>query len=277
MNATPADIAVIRVMPLESYTRMTGKEVSLEEDEVLVYTDTMTTFCANTLVLNHVPLRVKAELDDLPLAPKRKDPAQPTVHLVCRDKEVMLHLAEILDMENQTLIYEQSFNITGGEEAAAAFSQAVKDAQDTIPGLRSDSQYLAKTSWYASFGGFLFIGIFLGLLFMMAAVLIIYYKQISEGYDDHDRFTIMQKVGMSRKEVHRTIMKQIRLVFFLPLAAAALHIVMALKVMVKMLGAFALTNTALIVTCTGVTLLLFAGLYFLVYTLTARTYFRLVQ
>lgn len=277
MNATPADIAVIRVMPLESYTRMTGKEVSLEEDEVLVYTDTMTTFGANTLVLNHVPLRVKAELDDLPLAPKRKDPAQPTVHLVCRDKEVMLHLAEILDMENQTLIYEQSFNITGGEEAAAAFSQAVKDAQDTIPGLRSDSQYLAKTSWYASFGGFLFIGIFLGLLFMMAAVLIIYYKQISEGYDDHDRFTIMQKVGMSRKEVHRTIMKQIRLVFFLPLAAAALHIVMALKVMVKMLGAFALTNTALIVTCTGVTLLLFAGLYFLVYTLTARTYFRLVQ
>ena len=265
MNATPADIAVIRVMPLESYTRMTGKEVSLEEDEVLVYTDTMTTFGANTLVLNHVPLRVKAELDDLPLAPKRKDPAQPTVHLVCRD------------MENQTLIYEQSFNITGGEEAAAAFSQAVKDAQDTIPGLRSDSQYLAKTSWYASFGGFLFIGIFLGLLFMMAAVLIIYYKQISEGYDDHDRFTIMQKVGMSRKEVHRTIMKQIRLVFFLPLAAAALHIVMALKVMVKMLGAFALTNTALIVTCTGVTLLLFAGLYFLVYTLTARTYFRLVQ
>lgn len=277
MNATPADIAVIRVMPLESYTRMTGKEVSLEEDEVLVYTDTMTTFGANTLVLNRVPLRVKAELDDLPLAPKRKDPAQPTVHLVCRDKEVMLHLAEILDMENQTLIYEQSFNITGGEEAAAAFSQAVKDAQDTIPGLRSDSQYLAKTSWYASFGGFLFIGIFLGLLFMMAAVLIIYYKQISEGYDDHDRFTIMQKVGMSRKEVHRTIMKQIRLVFFLPLAAAALHIVMALKVMVKMLGAFALTNTALIVTCTGVTLLLFAGLYFLVYTLTARTYFRLVQ
>ena len=277
MNATPADIAVIRVMPLESYTRMTGKEVSLEEDEVLVYTDTMTTFGANTLVLNHVPLRVKAELDDLPLAPKRKDPAQPTVHLVCRDKEVMLHLAEILDMENQTIIYEQSFNITGGEEAAAAFSQAVKDAQDTITGLRSDSQYLAKTSWYASFGGFLFIGIFLGLLFMMAAVLIIYYKQISEGYDDHDRFTIMQKVGMSRKEVHRTIMKQIRLVFFLPLAAAALHIVMALKVMVKMLGAFALTNTALIVTCTGVTLLLFAGLYFLVYTLTARTYFRLVQ
>ena len=166
---------------------------------------------------------------------------------------------------------------SGGEEAAAAFSQAVKDAQDTITGLRSDSQYLAKTSWYASFGGFLFIGIFLGLLFMMAAVLIIYYKQISEGYDDHDRFTIMQKVGMSRKEVHRTIMKQIRLVFFLPLAAAALHIVMALKVMVKMLGAFALTNTALIVTCTGVTLLLFAGLYFLVYTLTARTYFRLVQ
>lgn len=174
---------------------MTGKEVSLEEDEVLVYTDTMTTFGANTLVLNHVPLRVKAELDDLPLAPKRKDPAQPTVHLVCRDKEVMLHLAEILDMENQTLIYEQSFNITGGEEAAAAFSQAVKDAQDAIPGLRSDSQYLAKTSWYASFGGFLFIGIFLGLLFMMAAVLIIYYKQISEGYDDHDRFAIMPEGG----------------------------------------------------------------------------------
>lgn len=189
----------------------------------------------------------------------------------------MLRLADVMNKEDKSLIYEQSFNVTGGEEAAAAFSQAVQDASGAVSGLRSDSQYLAKTSWYASFGGFLFIGIFLGLLFMMAAVLIIYYKQISEGYDDHDRFAIMQKVGMSRKEVHRTIMKQIRLVFFLPLAAAAVHIVMALKVMVKMLGAFALTNTALIVTCTGVTLLLFALLYFLVYTLTARTYFRLVQ
>lgn len=112
---------------------------------------------------------------------------------------------------------------------------------------------------------------------MMAAVLIIYYKQISEGYDDHDRFAIMQKVGMSRKEVHRTIMKQIRLVFFRRWPPPRCTSSGCIKVMAKMLGAFALTNTALIVTCTGVTLLLFAGLYFLVYTLTARTYFRLVQ
>ena len=277
MNATPADIAVIRTMSLADYTRMTGREAALDKDEVLVYTDTMAAFGADTLLLNDTSLQVKAELDELPLAPKRRDPAQPTLYLVCQDKAALLRLADVMNKEDKSLIYEQSFNVTGGEEAAAAFSQAVQDASGAVSGLRSDSQYLAKTSWYASFGGFLFIGIFLGLLFMMAAVLIIYYKQISEGYDDHDRFAIMQKVGMSRKEVHRTIMKQIRLVFFLPLAAAAVHIVMALKVMVKMLGAFALTNTALIVTCTGVTLLLFALLYFLVYTLTARTYFRLVQ
>ena len=127
------------------------------------------------------------------------------------------------------------------------------------------------------YGSFLFLGIFLGCLFLMATVLIIYYKQISEGYEDHDRFRIMQQVGMSRKEVKRAINKQILLVFFLPLLMAALHMVFAFEIICNMLLVFGMVNRLLFFGCTAVTFLIFAAAYVVVYRITARTSYRLVE
>ena len=127
------------------------------------------------------------------------------------------------------------------------------------------------------YGSFLFLGIFLGCLFLMATVLIIYYKQISEGYEDHDRFRIMQQVGMSRKEVKRAINKQILLVFFLPLLMAALHMVFAFEIICNMLLVFGMVNRLLFFGCTAVTFLIFAAAYVVVYRITAHTYYRLVE
>ena len=121
------------------------------------------------------------------------------------------------------------------------------------------------------------LGILLGLLFLMATVLIIYYKQISEGYEDHDRFRIMQQVGMSRKEVKRAINKQILLVFFLPLLMAALHMVFAFEIICNMLLVFGMVNRLLFFGCTAVTFLIFAAAYVVVYRITAHTYYRLVE
>jgi len=111
----------------------------------------------------------------------------------------------------------------------------------------------------------------------MATVLIIYYKQISEGYEDQRRFEIMQKVGMSEREVHRSVQSQILLVFFLPLAVAAVHIAAAFHMITRILVVFSLTNVKLFALCTLGTLACFGLLYALVYWATARTYYKIVR
>lgn len=131
--------------------------------------------------------------------------------------------------------------------------------------------------FYGMYGGFLFLGLFLGLVFLMATVLIIYYKQLSEGYDDKARFEIMQKVGLSRPEIRRAIRSQVLLVFFLPLGMAVIHIAFAFKMITKLLLIFNLTNIALFAACTLGTIAVFALIYGVVYLLTARVYYRIVS
>jgi len=130
---------------------------------------------------------------------------------------------------------------------------------------------------YGLAGGFLFLGIFLGFIFLMATVLIIYYKQISEGYEDKERFEIMQKVGMSHSEVKRSIHSQILMVFFLPIVVAAVHIVFDFNMVEKLLTMFMIHNTALTALCTLGTVLVFFVVYGAVYLLTARMYYKIVE
>ena len=132
-------------------------------------------------------------------------------------------------------------------------------------------------SYYADNGSLLFIGIFLGSLFLMGTAMIIYYKQISEGYEDQKRFEIMQKVGMTHKEAKSFIHRQILMVFFLPLGMAALHIAMAFPMVKRLLALFSMTNSGLFARCTVVTLLVFALVYGVIYGLTAKVYYKIVE
>lgn len=129
----------------------------------------------------------------------------------------------------------------------------------------------------ALYGGLLFVGLFLGLLFTMAMILIIYYKQITEGYEDRERYRIMRKVGLSRREIRRSISSQILIVFFLPLAAAGLHVTFAFPGIVTMFRALSMTNVTLIAGCALGSFAGFAVLYGAVYLLTARVYYRIVS
>ena len=140
-----------------------------------------------------------------------------------------------------------------------------------------DTRTSVTLNFNIMFGSVLFIAIFFVGLFLLTTVLIIYYKQVSEGYDDRDRFVILQKVGMSQKEVRRTIQKQVLMVFFLPLGMAALHMAFAFPALCRILRGFMMTNIGLFALCTVGTLAAFAALYGLVYHLTARTYFKLVR
>jgi putative ABC transport system permease protein len=141
----------------------------------------------------------------------------------------------------------------------------------------TDDCRTGRTDFWASLGGFFFIGLFLGTLFLMAAVLIVYYKQISEGYEDARSFVIMQQVGMTEPEVKSSIRSQISLVFFLPLLAAACHTAGAFPMTRRILLLFGLSNTSLFVLCSGLTLLIFALVYYGIYRLTAREYYRIVR
>lgn len=130
---------------------------------------------------------------------------------------------------------------------------------------------------YGLAGGFLFLGLFLGFVFLLATVLIIYYKQISEGYEDKDRFEIMQKVGLSRGMVKKSIHSQILMVFFLPIVVASIHIVFDFNMVEKLLTMFYIHNTTLTALCTLGTVLVFFIAYGVVYVLTARTYYKIVE
>jgi len=135
----------------------------------------------------------------------------------------------------------------------------------------------SRESFFSLYGGLFFLGIFLGALFIMATVLIIYYKQISEGYDDKERFEIMKKVGMSKEEIKKSIGNQVLMVFFLPVVTAIIHIAFAFKVIVKLLAVLNLTNVTLFVICTAGTIFVFAILYAIVYFLTSRVYYKIVS
>lgn len=264
----------IMVMPLEDH----GQE--LAESEVLLYSINGD-YGHPWITLGDQTFSIKEELTDFPHYSKRPASAEGNRYIILVKNEEMLraiHQTFTGGTDGESSIaYIIAGDLMGEEAAIMECAQALTDKAKNLPSVYVQSKHLAKQSWYAMHGAFLFLGIFLGFLFLLATVLIIYYKQISEGYDDQVRFDIMQKVGMSRKEVRSAIHKQILMVFFLPLLGATVHIAFAFPVISKILVVFYMTNTMLYLLCTGITVLLFIAVYAIVYILTARTYYSLVE
>ena len=134
-----------------------------------------------------------------------------------------------------------------------------------------------RVGFYGIYGGLFFLGILLGVVFVFAAVLIIYYKQISEGYEDQSRFEIMQKVGMTQKDIKKSINSQVLTVFFLPLITAGVHLAFAFPLVYKLLILFSLTNIKLLIGVTVGCYLIFAFFYMLVYRITSKGYYHIVS
>lgn len=181
------------------------------------------------------------------------------------------------------IFYDGSFrvDINGKTEDCVAFIQAVRDQYGEsfaqTPNLIASDYYSAVEDGYGFYGGLFFLGSFFAVLFLAVAVLILYFKQVSEGYEDKERFEILQKVGMDDQQVKKTINAQVLWVFFLPLAATALHMLFASKIMAQMLRSFMLYDWGLVLTCIAGTLVTFTLLYFVIYRVTARTYYRIVR
>ena len=187
-------------------------------------------------------------------------------------------------VEVPTLIfYDESFrfDMKGTTEDCLAFVQAVRDQYSQsfldTPGLMVSDFYTAMEDGYGFYGGLLFLGAFFAVLFLAVAVLILYFKQVTEGFEDKERFAILQKVGMDDQQVKKTINSQVLWVFFLPLAATTLHMLFASKIMAQMLKTFMLYDWDLVLTCIAGWLVAFTLLYFVIYRVTARTYYRIVR
>lgn len=143
--------------------------------------------------------------------------------------------------------------------------------------LYAESRAWNETEVYALYGGLFFLGAFLGIMFLIVTVMLIFYKQISEGYENKERYVIMEKVGMSSEEVKESITSQIRIVFFLPLVVAAIHELAAFPIVRRLLALLNLTNVRLYVICMGITFLLFSAIYYIVFRVTSQAYYRIVD
>lgn len=197
-----------------------------------------------------------------------------------QDMERLWQLQKDIYQENSSSISRQvRLDIDGDSEQKKECFENIKTAlgpEQAKARILIDSRQSNLDEFYQIYGGFLFLGLFLGILFLMITVLIIFYKQISEGYDDKERFSIMEKVGMSNDEVKATIRSQVRTVFFLPILMAAIHVGMAFPMIKRLLSLFGLSNTALFAGCMAGTILVFALIYLLVFLKTSKTYYKIV-
>lgn len=281
------DISQVYVMTCEEYNRITGEDLSLSESgQTAVYTKTGGQ--VETLNMYGQEYQVISMLASAPLGEGEEDGdgITDTYYVVVKGLE---ELENIDQGERQFLGEEESFislsvnmDFTGEEEAKAEACGYIREAlQEKTFGDLSftymESRQENRQEMLMMNGSFFFLGIVLGSVFLMATVLIIYYKQISEGFEDKRRYEIMEKVGMSQKEVRQSIKSQTVKVFFLPLAMAVCHIAAAFPLMRRVLQVMSLNNWKLFLVCTGGTVLVFALIYFVVYSLTARTYYKIVR
>ena len=289
-DGTVGSVVSMTVLSEADYTALTGEALGLKPGEAAVYGA-----AGDTLTIRWTVAHEGRELGQSTFSVVKKLREDPTsspmiaqmVTVVVPDEETVSELwelqAEAYGVSRSNMLWYAHLDVDCDEAMLETLEARYEEAAE------DDSFYDGTGSWYSSrwdlrsegaaetyglAGGFLFLGIFLGFIFILATVLIIYYKQISEGYEEKERFEIMQKVGLSRGEVKRSIHSQILMVFFLPIAVASVHIVFDFNMVEKLLTLFSLNNTRLTALCTAGTVLVFFLAYGVVYLLTARTYYK---
>lgn len=268
------------LIDVDAYNSISGSTHTLEKDEVLVH-EFRTKLPEKTLNFNGLKLTIKERLPSFELDGSMSALFMNSCYIVVKDMATVMEIQQSLESKHdvsRTPSFFYGFDVEEEPEAQIKLiTDLRKKLSDTGIPYSVDGAEISRASFFSLYGGLFYLGLFLGLLFIMATVLIIYYKQIAEGYDDKERFEIMQKVGMGRDEVKKSIRDQVVKVFFLPLVTAVIHIAFAFKVITKLLTVFELTNIPLFALCTLATILVFAAFYTIVYALTARVYYKIVS
>ena len=277
--AVMSGIRVLIFVPLSDYNTFAEKDYVLSKHDMLIYSS-RERYTEPVLHLFGEEWRVADQLEEYTSNGVAESNIASSYYCIVRDEDydaLMETATEELGVYCHPYVYygldvtvdkateQELFERIRGELYAYEFNGYTESRQE---------------EWHSAigtYGGLFFLGVFLGLLFIMAAVLIVYYKQISEGYDDRERFVIMRKVGMTQAEIKSTIRSQVLTVFFLPLIAAGIHVAVAFPMISLILAMLNMTNVGLYRICTVVCFLVFAGMYVVVYSLTARTYYKIVS
>lgn len=288
-KAFGSDIVMLYFMTKDEYEELEQTEAGeLKQDEILVIGNPV--YSSGQMKFFDTSYTVKEyhEFSD------ENDKSMATVfggvyYIIMSDEQALEQIyraqEEALGVDAAMYEYSLYLDIDGTREEKLACDRAVNARIEEI---KSDPELTGCISLYAeyreqnradfniTYGGFFFLGLFLGIMFLMVTVLIIFYKQISEGYDDRERFAIMEKVGMSNREVKATISAQVRLVFLLPVVTAAIHVAAAFPMIKRLLLIMNLTNGNLFALCLVGTVLVFGIIYVLVFLLTSRSYYKIV-
>ena len=282
--------AVLRVYRLEEFNRLSGEKETLAENEVLLY-DPSDRFPWDTMTVEGATYSVRKIDFDLSQAGDNAMLTDvETYGLIVPDDELPKKLAGLyvdtfhIDLDNYAATFQYNFDIDGSREDMTRMEDSIlhRMAEQAPESISYESLWIANSAanyeeFVSLYGGLFFLGMFLGTLFLLGTVMIIYYKQVSEGYEDAKRFSIMQKVGMSRKEVKQSIHSQILLVFFLPLFTAVVHLGFAFPMLQKILWMMNLTNFWVILASSIGCVAVFGLIYAAVYAITARTYYKIVE
>lgn len=273
-NNTEQSTHYLTVIPSNLYKERTGNDIPLQPDEILFSCSTMPATLRQQIEIFGVKFTIKQLVEPV----IGWSDAPDSLLVVVSDLDAMKKIA----MANDTYLeYYYAFDMPVERETELFGEMEERWNDDSLTKKFENTYFMfrdeERTMYLSIFGGLFFIAMFLGFLFTMQMVLMIYYKQISEGHDDRRRYAIMQNVGMSLTEIRQTIRSQILTVFFLPLIVAAIHTAFCIPIITRVLSEMCLTNLPLIYLILGCTFLVFSVLYALIYATTAKVYYKIVS
>ena len=288
MASLNGDLKQISIISLADYNGMTERNVQLAPDEILMHT-VRETYEYDTLTINGgTTFRVKETLDEFPGSGDMMANVIPPMFLVVPNlAETFRELNGLIDFTGDRMLalsWNYAFDTGVSTETQIVVRDQIKNYLDEYDGeddklwsQACSSRERERAGFYGTFVGILFLAILLSIVFLFATVLIIYYKQISEGYEDQSRFEIMRKVGMTKRDIRKSIHSQMLTVFLLPLIAAVVHLVFAFPMIRMILMLFNMTNITLFVITTGISIAVFAVIYTIIYKITSNAYYGIVS
>lgn len=288
------DKVYLKAMTIEDYNSIAGENGGvdkLDQNEAYLFSSDSSYDSIKNIAFANETFQVSPDSQSMKLndeLAKKLGEINNTILLVVPDFDKLTLIRDAVNGMNQNsgisginhIRYNYEFNLDGDLTAKEDFSKTLRDKLNGagIPHVSTvENIFTTRQEFIGIYGSLFFVGIFVGTLFLLTTVMIIYYKQISEGYEDRDRFAIMQKVGMSKEDVKHVIKNQILMVFYLPIVLAVVHIAFAFDIIRKLLVILNLTNVKLFVGCTVGTIFVFVIIYGIVYKLTARAYYRLIN
>ena len=283
------DVRVLHFIPLEDYNEFAGTNEVLKPGEAIIYA-TRTPYTGDELnILGSAKLRIVKQLDTFPVdGGAAMDMFSHFILVVPDFEEVLSPLSHLTNARGDTLLDVKWFygvdmhapdnvQVAIWRDLYSALGERLDASGCGDVGFSLESRSENRDDFYGTYGGLFFLGIALSIVFLFAAVLIIYYKQVTEGYEDQHRFGIMQKVGMTKRDIRKSINSQLLTVFFLPLIAAGVHLAFAFPMIRKLLMMFNLFNLKLLMCTTTISYLIFALFYLLVYRITSNAYYAIVS